>query len=215
MESSSKGDIRMNLQGFLIVLSGPSGAGKNTLMNTVIPNIPNLQYSVSATTRKPRQGEHNGEDYFFVTDEEFDQLIADDELLEWANFCGNRYGTPKFFVKEMIDQGKTVIMDVDIQGALQIKEKIQEVVLVFLLPPTWDELRNRLTKRGKDPQEAIRQRLERSYEELRHIIDYDYFIINDKVEKAAERLHTIINAEWCRVARADLSEIQTLGSHMR
>ncbi len=210
MDLMSKGVYRMDLKGFLIVLSGPSGAGKNTLMNAVIPSIPNLQYSVSATTRKPRSGERNAVDYFFVSDQEFDRMIANDELLEWAEFCGSRYGTPKFFVKDRINQGKTVIMDVDIQGALQIRQKIEETVLVFLLPPTWDELRNRLTKRGKDPKEAIHQRLERSFEELKFIVDYDYFIINDKLEKAAERLSTIINAEWCRVNRADLAEIQQL-----
>ena len=145
----------MHSKGFLIVLSGPSGVGKNTLMNRVIPRIPNLQYSVSATTRPPRPGEVDGVDYFFVSEEEFDQMIAEDEFLEWAEFVGNRYGTPKSFVQEQIQQGRTVIMDVDIQGALQIKQKLDDAVLVFLLPPTWEELRNRLNKRGKDPMEAI------------------------------------------------------------
>ena len=141
----------MNSKGFLIVLSGPSGVGKNTLMNRVIPRIPNLQYSVSATTRPPRSGEVDGVDYFFVSDEEFDRMIAEDEFLEWAEFVGNRYGTPRTFVEEQIQQGRTVIMDVDIQGALQIKQKMSDAVLVFLLPPTWEELRNRLNKRGKIP----------------------------------------------------------------
>lgn len=198
----------MDLKGFLIVLSGPSGAGKNTLMNRVIPRIPNLQYSVSATTRQPRPGEVDGVDYFFVTEEEFDQMIANDEFLEWAEFVDNRYGTPKSFVEKQISEGNTVIMDVDIQGALQIKEKLDDAVLVFLLPPTREELEERLNRRGKDPAEAIVKRLERSYEELKYIVDYDYFIINNQLETAAERLITIINAEWCRVARADLDTIQ-------
>lgn len=200
----------MNSKGFLIVLSGPSGVGKNTLMNRVIPRIPNLQYSVSATTRPPRSGEVDGVDYFFVSDEEFDRMIAEDEFLEWAEFVGNRYGTPRTFVEEQIQQGRTVIMDVDIQGALQIKQKMSDAVLVFLLPPTWEELRNRLNKRGKDPMEAIIKRLERSVEELKFIVDYDYFIINDHLDKAAERLITIINAERYRVARADLEEMMKL-----
>lgn len=198
----------MDLKGFLIVLSGPSGAGKNTLMNQVIPHIPNLQYSVSATTRQPRPGEVNGVDYFFVSDEKFDEMIANDEFLEWAEFVGNRYGTPKSFVEKQIEIGKTVIMDVDIQGALQIRAKLDDVVLVFLLPPTWEELERRLNKRGQDPKEAILKRLERSYEELKYIVDYDYFIINDQLEKAAERLLTIINAEWCRVDRTDWDTIK-------
>lgn len=198
----------MDLKGFLIVVSGPSGAGKNTLINSVIPSIPNLQYSVSATTRKPRAGEIDGVDYFFVSDEEFDQMITDGEFLEWAEFVGNRYGTPKTFVQEKINQGKTVIMDIDIQGAQQVRQKMAEAVFVFLLPPTWEELRNRLIKRGKDPEEAITKRLEVSFAELSNIVDYDYFIINDQLEKATERLETIIKAEWCRVARANLAEIQ-------
>lgn len=205
----------MKLKGFLLVLSGPSGVGKNTLMNAVIPNIPNLQYSISATTRPPRSGESHGVDYYFLSDQEFDEMIADDQFLEWAHFCGHRYGTPKFFVEEKIKQGKAVIMDVDIQGALQIREKVKDAVLVFLLPPTWDELRKRLTERGKDPIESINQRLERSFDELKHIDDYDYFVLNDDLDKAAERLSMIIHAEWCRVERADLATFQNFGKGVR
>jgi len=200
----------LDLKGFLIVLSGPSGTGKNTLIDRVVPHIPNLQYSISATTRKPRPGETDGVDYFFISDEKFDQMIADGEFLEWAEFVGNRYGTPRFFVDERISQGQTVIMDVDIQGALQIKKMMDEAVLVFLLPPTWEELRKRLNKRGKDSNEIITQRLEHSFEELKYIVDYDYFIINDQLDKAVERLITIIKAESCRVVRADLHSIQRL-----
>ncbi len=200
----------MQLKGFLIVLSGPSGAGKNTLMNAVFPTVPNLQYSVSVTTRTPREGEIEGVDYFFRSDQEFDDMVQSGELLEWAEFCGNRYGTPKSFVDDAIAQGRTVIMDVDIQGASQIRRKMPDAVSIFLLPPTWDELRKRLVDRGQDPQEAISQRLQKSFEEMRHIIDYDYFIINDQLDLAADRLRTIINAEWCRVQRVNPDELQEL-----
>lgn len=200
----------MKGKGFLIVLSGPSGAGKNTLIDHVLPRIPNLKYSVSATTRPPRPGEVHGVDYFFVSDQEFDRMIANHEFLEWAEFVGNRYGTPKAFVENEIQQGHTVIMDVDIQGALQIRRRMPDAVLVFLLPPTLDELRRRLNKRGKDALEAIVKRLEHSAKELEYIVDYDYYIINDDLDKAAERLAVIINAERCRVARADLNALQEL-----
>ncbi len=200
----------MNLKGFLIVLSGPSGTGKNTLINNVMPHIPNLQYSISATTRQPRPGEKQGKDYFFISDAKFDRMVAAGDFLEWAEFVGNRYGTPRSFIEEKIDQKQTVIMDVDIQGALQIKQKMPEAVLVFLLPPTWEELKIRLNRRGKDSNEVITRRLQHSYKELNHIIDYDYFIINDQLDKAVERLITIIKAEWCRVARVDLNSIHRL-----
>ena len=200
----------MQLKGFLIVLSGPSGAGKNTLMNAVFPTVPNLQYSVSVTTRIPREGEVEGVDYFFRTEEQFRQMIANDELLEWAEFCGNHYGTPRSFVDGAIAQGRTVIMDVDIQGAAQIRGKMPDAVSMFLLPPTWDELKKRLIDRGTDADEAIGKRLQKSFEEMRHMVDYDYFIINDQLDLAAERLKTIINAEWCRVQRVNLDELQEL-----
>lgn len=210
MEVLCEGGLAMQLKGFLIVLSGPSGAGKNTLMNAVFPSIPQLNYSVSVTTRPPREGEQEGVDYFFVSNEEFDQMLVNDELLEHADFCGNRYGTPRSFVEQQIAVGKTVIMDIDIQGAAQIRQKMPDAVFIFLMPPTWEELKQRLKLRGKDPEDAICQRLEKSFEELKHIIHYDYYIINDELDKAADRLRTIINAEWCRVQRVNLEELQEL-----
>ena len=149
----------MRRKGFLIVLSGPSGAGKNSVMNAVFPTIPNLKYSVSVTTRPPRKGEVEGVDYFFRTEEEFDELIQQDKLLEYATFVGYRYGTPKDFVMEQIANGNTVIMDIDIQGASQIRQKMPEAVFVFLLPPTRAELEKRLTLRGSDAQGEIAEAL--------------------------------------------------------
>ncbi|HPT83738.1 MAG TPA: guanylate kinase [Limnochordia bacterium] len=200
----------LKTKGFLIVLSGPSGAGKNSVMNAVFPTIPNLKYSVSVTTRPPRAGEVHAVHYFFCSEEEFDQMLKDDLLLESATFVGYRYGTPKKFVYEQIEAGNAVIMDIDIQGAAQIKAKMPEAVLVFLLPPTPEELSKRLRLRGSDSEEVIRRRLAKSREEVKHIVDYDYFIINDDLNRAAEQLRQIILSEWCRVSRIDLDYLQQL-----
>lgn len=209
-QSISVRDGRLQRQGFLIVLSGPSGSGKNSVMNAVFPTIPNLKYSISVTTRPPRKGEQDGVNYFFRTEEEFEQLIAEERLLEWATFVGHRYGTPKDFVNEQIMNGNAVIMDIDIQGAAQVREKMPEAVFVFLLPPTWDELRQRLLRRGSDTEETISKRLLKSQEEIGHIVDYDYFIINDDLAKAAEQLRHIIMSEWSKTSRVDLDKLQRL-----
>ena len=203
-------DSGLKRQGFLVVLSGPSGAGKNSVMNAVFPTIPNLKYSISVTTRPPREGEVDGVNYFFRTEEEFDRLIAENQLLEWATFVGHRYGTPKNFVNEQIMNGSSVIMDIDIQGAAQIRKKMPEAVFVFLLPPTWDELRQRLVLRASDSEDVISQRLAKSQEEIGHIVEYDYFIINDDLAKAAEQLRHIILSEWSRTTRVDLDQLQYL-----
>ncbi len=200
----------MRRKGFLIVLSGPSGAGKNSVMNAVFPTIPNLKYSVSVTTRPPRKGEVEGVDYFFRTEEQFDELIREDKLLEYATFVGYRYGTPKDFVYEEIEKGNTVIMDIDIQGASQIRQKMPEAVFVFLLPPTREELERRLRLRGSDGKEEIEKRLRKSWEEVQHVVHYDYFIINDELSRAAEQLRHIILSERSRVSRIDLAELQSL-----
>ena len=200
----------MHAEGFLVVLSGPSGAGKNTVMNAIFSSIPNLVYSVSVTTRAPRDGEREGIDYFFRTPEDFSQMVERGELLEWAQFCGNYYGTPRFFVEDMISQGKIVIMDIETLGAAQIRKKMPEAVLVFLLPPSWNDLKHRLLSRAQDSQEVIAERLEKSFEEINKMAEYDYFIINDDLENAAEQLRTIIKAEMSRVSRIKLDEFRTL-----
>ncbi len=196
------------MQGFLIVLSGPSGAGKNSVMNAVFPTIPNLKYSISVTTRPPRVGEVDEVNYFFRSEQEFDQMLKDDLLLESATFVGYRYGTPKSFVHEQIQAGNAVIMDIDIQGAAQIREKMPEAVFVFLLPPTPEELSRRLKLRGSDSEEVIKRRLAKSHEEIKHIVNYDYYIVNDDLGLAAEALRQIIMSEWSRVQRIDLDELE-------
>ena len=176
-------------------------------MNAVFPTIPNLKYSISVTTRPPRLGEVDAVNYFFRTEQEFDKMLQDDLLLESATFVGYRYGTPKSFVYEQIDAGNAVIMDIDIQGAAQIREKMPEAVFVFLLPPTPEELGKRLQDRGSDSEEVIKRRLAKSREEVKHIVDYDYFIINDDLGLAAEQLRQIILSEWSRVSRIDMDEL--------
>lgn len=201
-------DSGLQTSGFLIVLSGPSGAGKNSVMNAVFPTIPNLKYSISVTTRPPRPGEVDAVNYFFRTEEEFDKMLEADHLLEWATFVGYRYGTPKSFVYEQIRLGNAVIMDIDIQGAAQIRAKMPEAVFVFLLPPTWEELSKRLKLRGSDSEEVIGQRLVKSQEEIKHIVDYDYFIVNDDLGQAAEQLRQIILSEWAKVSRIDVQQLE-------
>lgn len=189
-------------RGFLVVLSGPSGAGKNTLLSRVLPRVPGLTYSVSATTRPPRPGERHGIDYFFLGHDEFQERIDRGEFLEWAEFAGHRYGTPKKFVLDCLEQGRVVITDIDIQGARQIKKNLPEGVFVFLLPPSEAELYNRLKARGTDSSEAIARRMQIAKEEIEAIVDYDYWILNDDLEEAGETLAAIIRAERSRVSRA-------------
>lgn len=193
----------MRNRGILVVVSGPSGAGKNSLLNAVLPRVPNLRYSVSVTTRAPRPNEKDGVHYFFVDDDTFDKMIENDEFLEWAEFCGKRYGTPRRFVEECLARGESVITDLDIQGARQIKTTYPDGVFVFLLPPSLAELRKRLTLRGTEGDDAIAKRLETASDELKAIVDYDYWILNESLETAAADLIAIIRAERSRVARID------------
>lgn len=188
-------------RGFLIVLSGPSGAGKNTLLSHVLPKVPDLKYSVSVTTRAPRPNERHGVHYYFVSDHEFQSMIERGELLEWAEFAGNRYGTPRRYVEESLKQGLTVITDIDIQGARQIRQNLPEGVFVFLLPPSMSELQRRLHGRGTDSIDVIQRRLKIASDEINAIIDYDYWILNDDLEKATETLMAIIAAERAKVSR--------------
>ncbi|MBD0709436.1 MULTISPECIES: guanylate kinase [unclassified Streptomyces] len=176
----------------LTVLSGPSGVGKSTVVAHMRKVHPEVWLSVSATTRKPRPGEQHGVHYFFVTDDEFDKLIANGELLEWAEFAGNRYGTPRGAVLERLDAGKPVLLEIDLQGARQVKDSMPESRLVFLAPPSWDELVRRLTGRGTESAEVIERRLAAAKVELAAESEFDTTLVNTSVEDVARELLTLL-----------------------
>lgn len=188
-------------KGVLTVVSGFSGAGKGTVMKRLLEKYENYALSISVTTRKPREGERDGIEYFFRTREEVEAMIQEDQLLEHAEYVGNYYGTPRFYVEDMLSQGKNVILEIEIQGAMKIKEKIPEAVLVFVTPPTIEELRSRLTGRGTETADVIASRLRRAAEESEGMDNYDYILINDQVEDCVDQLHQIILSEHCRAQR--------------
>lgn len=188
-------------QGVLLVVSGPSGAGKGTICQLLREKLPDLGYSVSVTTRQPRVGEVDGVNYFFKTVEQVKEMIVADELLEYAEVYGNYYGTPRQYVMDLLNAGKDVLLEIDIQGALQIKQRFPEGVFVFIVPPSLDELSARIYKRGTDSEDVIKRRMASAASELTYAAEYDYIIVNDIVEKAANKILTIMDAERYRVAR--------------
>lgn len=187
--------------GLLIVLSGPSGVGKGTICSALRSAMPELVYSVSATTRRARQGEVDGVNYFFKTREQFLSMIERDELLEWAEYVGNYYGTPRSFVERTIASGKDIILEIEVQGALKVKEKFPEAVFVFILPPSLRELESRIHSRGTETSDTIRSRLNAAVEEIRLMEHYDYAVVNDEVFSARDRIRAIITAEHCNKNR--------------
>ncbi len=188
-------------KGVLLVVSGPSGAGKGTICQLLRDQLPDLGYSISVTTRQPRTGEVDGVNYFFKTVPEVKEMIAAGELLEYAEVYGNYYGTPRKYVEDLLNSGHDVLLEIDIQGALQIKKRFPEGVFVFIVPPSLDELSARIYKRGTDSEEVIKRRMASAAGELTYAQEYDYIIVNDIAEKAAKKVLTIMEAERYRVVR--------------
>lgn len=192
----------MQQEGLLIVVSGPSGAGKGTICKRLLEKNPNLGYSISATTRAPRTGEVNGVNYWFLSKEEFQKMIAEDGLLEWAEVYGNYYGTPAQKVKDSLAEGKNILLEIDTQGAALVRKKFPEGVYIYILPPSLEELKRRIIGRGTDSAESIEHRLSCAREEMGCASEqYNYLVLNDEVELAVERVETIIEAEQYQIKR--------------
>lgn len=188
-------------QGFLLVISGPSGCGKGTVSKELLERNEDIIFSISSTTRKKRSGEEDGVNYFFIDKDEFKKDVYKDQFLEYAFVHNNYYGTPKDFVLKEIEKGEIVLLEIDVQGAMQVKKNYKNVVFVFLLPPTMAELKDRITKRGTETPEDIQRRFENAFEELNFVGEYDYFVVNKKVDEAVIDIENIIRAEKLRVKR--------------
>ncbi|MGX7348122.1 guanylate kinase [Aerococcus vaginalis] len=194
----------MKSKGLLVVLSGPSGVGKGTVRKALFntkEGQDQFYYSVSATTRQPRAGEVDGKDYFFITKENFEEMINEERLLEYATYVDNYYGTPIDYVESMTEQGKDVFLEIEVQGALQVKRRMPEGVFIFLAPPNMRELESRIVNRGTDSSEVIAKRMDKARDELQLMTQYDYVVENDEVSRAVERILTIIKAEHLKVDR--------------
>lgn len=193
--------IEKKKRGELIVLSGPSGVGKSTLISELLGNRRDIHFSVSFTTRAPRVGEADGVNYNFVSRQEFERMIADGELLEYAQYVGNYYGTSLKVIREQLEMGVDVLLDIEVQGAAKVREKCPEAVLIFIIPPSLEELSRRLHRRNTDDEDVIACRLEKAREECRESVNYDYLVVNDNVVDAAQEILSILEAEQCRVKK--------------
>jgi guanylate kinase len=193
--------VTLTRPAFPVVLAAPSGAGKTTLVRKLIERIPDLAFSLSATTRPPRPGERDGRDYHFVDDSAFDRMIARNDLVEWAVVHGRRYGTPRREVTGPMEAGRTVLLDIDVQGARQVKRIFPGALLIFVLPPSARELDRRLTDRASEDPEQRRRRLANARRELDAVTEFDYAIVNENVDRALDGVEAIVRAEWSRVAR--------------
>ena len=191
----------MNRKGILVVVSGFSGVGKGTLMRTLTERYGYYALSISATTRPPREGEEDGREYFFKTKEEFEKLIGENRLIEYACYCDNYYGTPRDYVEDQMEQGRDVILEIEIQGALKIKEQYPDALLLFVMPPDAETLVTRLRGRGTESEEVIRQRLRRAAEESAGVEEYEYMIINDDLDQSVEEVHRLIDSQHNKINR--------------
>lgn len=185
----------------LIIFTGPSGVGKGTIVKQVFSELEDIEFSVSCTTREKRPGEEEAKNYFFKTNEEFEKMIENDELLEWAEFVGNKYGTPKAFVDETLAAGNDVFLEIEVQGALQVMEKFPGAISIFLVPPRFEDLEARLRQRGTESEEILQKRLKKAKEEMNHIDDFSFVVVNDDIDKAVESVKALILQ-----ARVDLGQ---------
>lgn len=188
-------------KGILTVVSGFSGSGKGTIMKGLLEKYNDYALSISCTTRAPRDGEEHGREYFFVSQDEFEKMIDKEELIEYANYVGNYYGTPRSYVEEQMKNGKDVILEIEMVGAIKVKEKFPDTLLLFVTPPSVEELKNRLIGRGTESEEVIRNRIKRATDEVAEMDKYDFLIVNDKLENAIEEVHSIIKNEHRRCFR--------------
>lgn len=190
--------------GLLVVLSGPAGVGKGTIVRKMLEKDSKFVLSISATSRIPRSTESEGKNYYFKTREQFEEMIKNDELVEWVEYCGNYYGTPRALVCNEIEKGNVVILEIEVDGAINVKRLFPECVLCFIIPPDFSELEKRLRGRGTDTEDSIINRLERARDEFKYIDSYDYLILNDSIENAAQRFFNVVQAEQMRTNRNQL-----------
>ena len=196
--------IKEKPKGLLIVVSGPSGAGKGTICNKLINEMDNIKLSISMTSRPPRGKEVNGKEYYFVTKEEFEEKIKNDQFLDYAVVHHNNYyGTPKANIEEDLSKGKNVLLEIDIQGALKVKEKVQEAIFIFIMPPSMKVLKERLTNRNTESEDKVFERFKTAYKEINDYKKYNYVVVNDEIETAVDKVKSIIMAEKCRVDRIE------------
>lgn len=200
----------MKKQGTLVVVSGFAGTGKGTVMKELLKRYDSYALSISATTRNPRPGEVDGREYFFKTTEEFEQMIGENEFVEYACYVGNYYGTPKKYVQEQLAAGKDVILEIEIQGAFNIKSQFPDALLLFIAPPSADVLKERLVGRGTETEDVIEQRLARAVEEARGIENYDYLVVNDDLDECVETVHQVIQSAGWKMSRrvTDMEELK-------